>query len=877
MSAAPDTLARLRDAVDGDKARLCAALGLRADGRRYFCPMCQSDGAPHADGDFSIESGFKCHRCGWSGDGLALVQSVRGCDFPAALAWARDLYGIPLDANPTTARKAAWKSIEDAAAAFPALSGKLAGATVAKIFQCFDADGKTPRGAEVRYRMPGGGKECRPFKCEAGKWLSGAPATWTLYCLREVPTTGPLHIPEGPKCCDMMRGVGMPAVASFGGASGARKTDWSAIRDRDVFIFPDADPPGMRYALDVAARLTKHDCRCRIVELPGMGEGGDVADLIGARRASGVADVAIRDEVRALADAAPVWTAAAQPDTTPAADGNPIQCAAAGAPYAMTDLGNAERLAALHGDKVRWDVARKCWRVWDGRRWAADNALKVHALAADTVRNIRKEAAAAPAPTETRDLGRDLFAWAVKSESRERLAALLDVARARPGIAVGADEWDRDPMLLNVRNGTLDLHDGKLRQHDPADLLTNLAAVEYDPDRRCERWERFLHDATGGDVEAIEFLQVAAGYTLTGDASEEKLYIVHGPEASGKTTWLESLRAVLGDYARTVASDLLTRQRESSGGNANPELASLAGVRLAAASEMEQGREIAEALAKNVTGGETVTARHLYAAPFEFRPQFKLWLALNHCPRVSADDGAIWRRILRIGFEHTVAPERRDKTLKPYLRNPAGGAPAVLAWAVRGCLLWQKNGLQVPAAVERSTAAYRVESDPLAAFVEDALAFHPAAWTPWADIWAAYCHHADEQGTRERFRVAPKRLQEKLKAAGCESDRRHTGRGWSGVELKPGWRDACDACDATSKTFPSNAFEKNFENRRHDRHDRHAADENTAKIRENGQSQIGLELALDDEATEERAAILEFDAGLPRDEAERLARLEAAR
>ena len=300
----------------------------------------------------------------------------------------------------------------------------------------------------------------------------------------------------------------------------------------------------------------------------------------------------------------------------------------------------------------------------------------------------------------------------------------------------------------------------------------------------------------------------AAGLPLTlGDCGRR--HTITGPgEAAGKTMFLEALRAALGEYARTIQADLLTRQRESRGGGAaSPELAGLAGARLAAGSEMEQGREIAEALAKNLTGGESIAARHLYAELFDFRPQFKLWLALNHCPKVSADDGAIWRRILRIGFEHTVPPERRDKTLKPYLRDPAGGAPAVLAWAVEGCLRWQREGLQVPAAVARSTAAYRQESDPLAAFMEDCLRFTQAACTPWGDIWAAYNAHCAENGTAERYRVAAKRLQERLRSHDCQYEHRYSGRGWSGVEIQEGWQsgnhDAHDGYDATSQTFSS--------------------------------------------------------------------------
>ena len=835
----------LRNAIDGDRARLVEALGLRRDGAggRFFCPFCQADGKQHSDGDLSVEAGFRCHKCGWSGDGISLIRSVRGCDFPAAVEFARGIYGVSAAEGPASKTDAAagrkqskiHPSMDEAARAVCWSIGQKSGTdwsetrrdiyrnaegdAVAAVLRFDRADGATnPDGKPL--------KEYRPVHAVDGGWRAGdPPGRWPLFNLPELIAADaaetPVHIVEGEKAALAGASIGLLCTTSAHGAKSPSKTDWSALRNRAVVVHPDNDAAGIEYAEAVAGFV--HDAGAlsvKIVPLPGLPAKGDMADFISNRPAT--APESMRAKIEALVEESPLWVPKPEPEKA-MAGAAPIEDAKAGRPFACTDLGNAERMVAYYGNQIRWDTARKCWRVWDGRRWAVDSALRVNALAADTARNIRHEAAAAPkaaaAPTGgSRDMGSALFAWGVKSESRDRLAAMLEVLKSRSGIAVAADALAADPMALNVLNGTIDLRTGALRPHNRDDLITKLVPVDYRPGLRDERWERFLDSSTKSDAGLIAFMQIAAGYTLTGDTSEEKLFIIYGAENSGKTTFLESMRGVTGEYARTIQTDLLTKTKDArGGGTASPELAGLAGARLAVGSEMEQGREMAEALAKNLTGGEMITARHLYAELFDFTPQFKIWLAVNHCPKVSADDGAIWRRILRIGFDHTVPPEQRDKTLKPYLRNPAGGAPAVLAWAVEGCLRWQREGLAVPEAVKKSTAAYRDESDPLATFFEDCLWFHPQSWTSWSDIWRTYSEHAAEMGVAEKWRISPKRLQERLRLRDCVSQRRNHVRGWTGLEIKTDWNDAGGdgwaRCDSISKTFSSDSlYRKTFGN-----------------------------------------------------------------
>ncbi len=468
---------------------------------------------------------------------------------------------------------------------------------------------------------------------------------------------------------------------------------------------------------------------------------------------------------------------------------SPADAASENHPYAMTDLGNAERFAAIYGHCVRYDVSEGCWRFWDGKRWAKDRKMRAILLCKRTVRNIPKEALALPKNNTEDKLFGLLLEWARKSESRERINAMLELAKSQPGIPVDKNDLDQDQFLFNCVNGTIDLRTGGIYPHRKEDMISTLSSVEYIPGHIDPKWEAFLADATGNNPDTIGFLQIAAGYSLTGDISEEKIFMIHGPKNSGKTTYLEALKKMMGEYARTVNLDMFAKKRDG-GSSPSNDIAALVGIRLAAGSEIEKGREVAEALIKNLSGGEEITARFLFKEYFSFMPQFKIWMALNHAPKVSPDDGAIWRRLFRIGFDISVPPEKKDKSLKPYLVDPQRGGKAVLAWAVAGCLKWQKEGLNIPEAVTSSTLKYREESDPLNPFFEDCLEFAEELWTSWIDIVGAYQTHCREYGTPVKYQVAPKTIQERLKDRACRVQRKHSGRGWQGVGLKPDWKTA---------------------------------------------------------------------------------------
>ncbi|NPV90533.1 MAG: DNA primase [Firmicutes bacterium] len=377
--------------------------------------------------------------------------------------------------------------------------------------------------------------------------------------------------------------------------------------------------------------------------------------------------------------------------------------------FNLTDIGNAERLVALFGGEIRFCHAWLKWLIWSDHRWCIDDTGKINLLAVRTVRTIHAEAAM----TEDDTIRKNTANWARQSESKERLKALVEVAKSLPGIPITPDQMDTARMLLNCTNGTLDLITGKLMQHNPGDLITKMVPVEYDPNAECPSWEAFLDKIMGGDYELIRFLQKAVGYSLTGDTSEQVIFILHGTGANGKSTFINTISSLLADYALKTPSETLLAKRHEGVPN---DIARLKGARFVSAAESEEDKRLAEAQIKQMTGGDKLTARFMRAEWFEFEPEFKVFIATNHKPEVRGTDLGIWRRIRLVPFNVTIPDHEQDKNLTEKLKTEL---PGILAWAVEGCLAWQREGLGIPEEVRHATEDYRAEMDVLAGFLEE--------------------------------------------------------------------------------------------------------------------------------------------------------------
>lgn len=438
--------------------------------------------------------------------------------------------------------------------------------------------------------------------------------------------------------------------------------------------------------------------------------------------------------------------------------------------FGLTDVGNGERFVAQHRGKALWCDLRKSWFLWDGSRWKRDEILQVMELAKRTARSILDEAKAEQDP----DRRKEIAIWGFKSEEWKRVNSMVSAARS--SLAVHTDDLDANPWLLNCRNGTVDLTTGGMRPHDPGDLITKMAPVDYLPDAKCPRFERFLSEIFLGREELVVFAQRLVGYRLTGIARERVFVVAWGKGRNGKSTFVDLVCEMLGDYALKLRAKTLMAKRGSS---EEYEVADLPGIRFAYASESTQGARLDTALVKELTGKETMSARQPYERCFRFKPQFEPWLVTNHKPRVSAYDEAIWDRLMLIPFEARFEGEAEDRNLIERLKEEL---PGVLAWAVRGCLAWQaEKKLQVPQHAVDATKAYREEEDVVAEFVREMCVVGVKCRVQSSALYQVYRSWCEREAQQP---MGSRSFRETLIDRGFQAPvRGHANYEWSGIGL----------------------------------------------------------------------------------------------
>jgi putative DNA primase/helicase len=366
--------------------------------------------------------------------------------------------------------------------------------------------------------------------------------------------------------------------------------------------------------------------------------------------------------------------------------------------FRLTELGNAERIAYEYGHVIKY-VSDMGWLIWDGKRWKLDTKKEIERITAKVLRSLYKS----EDETETK--------WARMCERRNiRMNSIKDLMPLVPG---ERDDFDRHKYLFNVENGIVDLKTGKLLPHDREKKLTKITNVEFDENAKSPTWLVFLEQIFKGDKELVDYMQRLVGYSLTGDISEQSMYFLVGGGSNGKSTFVNTIKKVMGDYGLQTKSDTFIKKKDT---GANNDIARLVNSRFVSAVESEEGEKLQESLVKTITGGEPILARFLRQEYFEFLPEFKVFFTTNHKPIIGGVDDGIWRRVKIIPFTLSLKPHERDKKLEEKLSLEM---PGILNWAIEGCLKWQQDGLHEPKVVVDATGNYKEEMDILAPFLNE--------------------------------------------------------------------------------------------------------------------------------------------------------------
>lgn len=420
------------------------------------------------------------------------------------------------------------------------------------------------------------------------------------------------------------------------------------------------------------------------------------------------------------------------------------------AQFKNTDLGNAYRIAALYGDDIHFIPQWDSWVFWNGQYWQRDNKGHVARL----VHKLSKQLYQAAFELTDKDEQIKAIRHALSSQNRKAIDNTLTVLKDVLGIRVDASMFNADPWLLNVANGTLNLKTGKLQPHQQSDLITKMIDVPYDPTALTPTWISFLNTVFGNDQALIDYVQKALGYSITGDVREDCLHFAFGSGGNGKSTFFKALEKILGEYAHKSPSSMLMASKFE---GIPVDVADLQGKRLVVASEVSKGVRWNEAKIKDLTGGDKLTARYMRANPFTFEPTHKLWIYGNYKPVVVGADEGIWRRLRLIPFTVKIPDAIKDTTFDDRFDAELSG---ILAWIVRGCYAWQKDGLTyMPETVKHATADYQAEMDKLQTFIDERCTVEKFERCLFGDLYATYVQYCKSIG---EFIIDKREFKERL-------------------------------------------------------------------------------------------------------------------
>lgn len=408
------------------------------------------------------------------------------------------------------------------------------------------------------------------------------------------------------------------------------------------------------------------------------------------------------------------------------------------------EAGDADLFAIMFSGSVCYDHAARAWHVWYGHYWQEDQTASIYGYVTKKLAAAYMRGAGDALEEDAKDLAARLSKRANQLQAKKRADNVIALSAAHPDIAITGEEWDSDPWRLGVENGVINLRTGEFRPGRPGDYLRAHAPTAWQGlDTPAPRFERFIGEIFNHDQPKADFIQRLLGYGLTGLTREHVLPVFYGPLGrNGKSTLLETLGHVLGpDLATSTQADAIM-DISGHGDGPRPFVYALRGKRLVWASESNEGRRLNSGLVKQLTGGDRLNVRTLHSKPVEFEPSHLLLLITNHRPHIPADDDAIWDRVFLVPFtmrfvDRPSKPNelKADKALKDTLRAEA---PGILAWLVRGCLAWQREGLQAPDSVRAATEEYRADEDTLARFIAECCVLSPGAKVRGGALYEAY-------------------------------------------------------------------------------------------------------------------------------------------
>lgn len=445
------------------------------------------------------------------------------------------------------------------------------------------------------------------------------------------------------------------------------------------------------------------------------------------------------------------------------------------AEYTEDDAGNAELFVNSYGNDLRYVHALNSWLIFR-RRWMRDTNETIWRIAED----FRKALIEAARKAKDRRVEDAAIRRAQSLGKIRVMQNMLKLAQTKERILLDITDIDANSWLIGARNAVIDLRTGVAREYSRDCYVTKSLACDFKPDVQCPMWKKFFEEVFP-DEAVRRFVWKALGYSLTGITGEKAFFFLHGAGYNGKTVLIETIFKIMGDYAKKAADAII--QMDLHGHEPQLAKAEIFGVRFLSGSEIKEDTKLNEKLLKDITGGDSISGRFLYARSFDFSPMAKLWLYGNHDPAIKGTDEGIWGRVKKVPFVRQFVGGKADKRLGQTLLQESSG---ILNWLIEGCLLWQKEGLDDPEAVKAAVDQYRQDQDEIGRFLKEKTRNNPNQGVHHQNMFRAYTVWADEQGMKFKItsRTLAKHLRERCSREGWEEteDPHNKSPIWKGVE-----------------------------------------------------------------------------------------------